>query len=261
MKIKLLAVVVLILALSACSSYEKLLKSSDNNLKYHKAFEYYEVGDYIRAGNLFDQVVTVYRGTTKSDTVCYYQAMSYYKQQDFIMAGHYFKAFYETYPYSPFAEETEYLSAYCFYEDSPKPSLDQQSSTDAIEAFGSFCTKYPNSQYTPTAKELIVELQDKLVDKSRNSAILYYNMGNYKSAIVALINSLNDFPNTKYREELMWRLLNSNFKLASNSIAIKQKERYQATLDEYYSFISEFPKSDYKKEAVKIYDIAAKKVK
>ena len=261
MKIKLLYIGILALTISACSSYEKLLKSSDNNLKYRKAFEYYDVHDYVRAATLFDQVVNVYRGTTKSDTVSYYQAMSYYKQPDYIMAGHYFKVFSETYPYSSFAEETEYLSAFCYYQDSPKPSLDQQSTVDAIEAFSSFVIKYPKSQYVAKAKELTSELQDKLVDKSRNSAILYYNMGSYKSAIVALANSLREYPNTKYREELMWRLLDANYQLAANSIPQKRKERYQSTIDEYYSFISEFPQSEYKKSAVKIYDSSVKQVK
>lgn len=261
MRIKLLYIGILALTLSACSGYQKLLKSSDNSLKYRRAFEYYAIEDYVRAGELFDQIANVYRGSTKADTVSYYQAMSYYKQKDYIMAGHYFKTFSETYPYSPFAEETEYLSAYCYYKDSPKPSLDQESTMSAIEAFNTFVNKYPDSQYTLKAKEYTVELQDKLVDKSRNTAILYYNLGNYKSAIVALTNSLQEYPNTKYREELMWRLVESNFKLADNSIPSKQKDRFQSTIDEYYSFISEYPQSEYKKDAEKIYEYSAKRIK
>ena len=68
--------------LSACSGYEKLLKSRDYKLKYEKAMEYYAEEEYVRAATLLDQVAPVYRGTMKADTVFYYQAMSYYMQRD-----------------------------------------------------------------------------------------------------------------------------------------------------------------------------------
>jgi outer membrane protein assembly factor BamD len=36
-------------------------------------------------------------------------------------------------------------------------------------------------------------------------------------------------------------------------MASKQKERYQATLDDYFSFMEEFPESKYSKDVKKIY--------
>ncbi len=258
MNIKWLFIGILATAVYSCSSYDKALKSTDNNYKYRKANQYYQEEDYVRAGNLFDQIVNVFKGTTKSDSVCWYQAQSYYKQKDYIMGGHYFKTFAQTYPYSPFAEESEYLAAYCYYLESPKPSLDQESTVMAIETFGTFVTKYPNSVHVKEAKDFTVELKEKLVEKSKNSAILYYDMGYYKASIVALNNSLVEFPDTKYREELMWRLLDSNYKLSVNSIPDKQKDRFQVTIDEYYSFISEFPHSPYKKDAEHIYEVSMK---
>lgn len=258
MKIKFFFIGILALAIYSCSSYDAVLKSTDGNLKFRKAMEYYQAEDYVRAGNLFDLIVNVFKGTTKSDTVCWYQAQSYYKQKDYILGGHYFKTFAQQFPYSPFAEESEYLAGYCYYLESPKPSLDQDNTTMAIETFGSFINKFPNSIHVSEAKSLIVELKDKLVEKSKNSAILYYDMGYYKSSIVALSGSLVEYPNTKYREELMWRLLDSNYKLAINSIPDKQKDRFQVTIDEYYSFISEFPKSQFKKDADHIYQVSVK---
>ena len=68
-------------------------------------------------------------------------------------------------------------------------------------------------------------------------------MQQYKAAIVALTNSLKEFPETSYREEMMYLKLSSLFLYAEKSVKIKQKERYQETLDDYYSFMEEFPKS------------------
>jgi len=258
MKSKYLLIGMLSFAIYSCSSYDTVLKSTDGNLKFRKALEYYQEEDYVRAGNLFDMIVNVFKGTTKSDTVSWYQAQSYYKQKDYILGGHYFKTFAEQFPYSPFAEEAEYLAGYCYFLESPKPALDQENSLMAIETFGSFVNKYPNSVHVSEAKEITVQLKDKLVEKSKNAAILYYDMGYYKASIVALANSLIEYPKTKYREELMWRLLDSNYKLAQNSVPEKQKDRFQVTIDEYYSFISEFPNSEFKKDADRIYQISVK---
>ncbi len=92
------------------------------------------------------------------------------------------------------------------------------------------------------------------------SGKLYYNLGDYKASIIALQNSLNDYPDTEHREELMFMLLKSHFLLAENSIVQKQIERYQSTVDEYYSFVGEFPESKYRREADRIYDTSLGKI-
>jgi len=254
---------ILLFILSSCSGYEKVLKSSDYNLKYKKAFEYYNKGDYTRASGVFEQIVTVFRGSSKSDSVSFFQAMSAYKQKDYVTAQYYFNTFAQTYSYSQFTEEAEYLSAYCLYLDSPNPSLDQENTIRGIETLQTFMRKYPTSKYYDKSKQYMIELQDKLVEKSYLSAKLYYNMGGVtlKSAIVALKSSLEDYPNTKFREEIMWLILDSNFKIAENSVESKKKDRYQTTVDEYYSFISEFPQSKWKVDAQKIYEKADKMTK
>lgn len=253
----------LLFILSSCSGYEKILKSSDYNLKYRKAFEYYDKGDYTRASGLFEQIVTVFRGSAKADSVSFFQGMAAYKMEDYVTAEYYFSNFVQTYTYSPFAEEAEYLAAYCLYLDSPRASLDQESTMKGIEAFQTFMRKYPSSKYFDKCKEYTTELQEKLVEKSYLSAKLYYNMGGFmlKSAIVALKSSLEDYPNSKYREEMMWLILDANYKIAENSIEAKKKERYQTTVDEYYSFISEFPQSKWKDEAEKIFAKSEKMIK
>ena len=239
-----------------CGGYEKLLKSSDYKLKLEKAMEYYNEEEYVRASTLFDQIAPVYRGTIKADTVFYYQAMSYYMQRDYILSGHHFNQLATNYPNSVYAEESDYMSAYCYYKTSPKPSLDQGNTIKSVNAFTLFMIKYPNSPRVEEARILIEEMRNKMVEKSYNSAKLYYDLGDYKASIIALKNSLSAYPDTKHREELLFLILKSSFLLAENSITSKQKERYQDTMDEYYTFIGEFPESRYKKEAERIYNEA-----
>lgn len=241
---------------ASCSQYEKLRKSTDYPLKYRKAFEYYHKGDYVKAGQLFDELVSMYLSTNKSDTVAYYQAMSYFKQKDYMMASHYFSKHYKEQRQSPFAEECEFLTGYCYYMQSPRPELDQTNTFMAIETFQMFLTRHPDSNRAGESEQYMGEMKDKLVDKSYLTAKLYSNLNQYKASIIALNNSLGDYPETKHREELMYLLLKSNYLLAENSVPAKKRERFQSTVDEYYSFVGEFPKSSYAKDAQQMYDRA-----
>lgn len=247
------AILLLGALISGCGEYEKILKSRDFPLKYDKALAYYEEDEFVKAGSLFDQISNIYRGTTKADTVKYYQAKSYYGQTDYVMAGHYFSELATTYPNSVFLEESEFMTAYCYYKQSPRPELDQDNTFRAIQSLRMYMVRYPNTERMQECKDLIAEMSDKLVEKSYISAKLYYDLGYFKSAIIALRNSLADYPDTKYREDVLFLILKSSFLLADNSVYSKQMERYQATVDEYYSFVGEFPESQYVKEAERIY--------
>ena len=251
---------ILIFLITASCSYEKVLKSTDYQMKYNKAYDYYINGDYVKAATVYEQVSAIYRGTKKADTIEYYKAKCYYNTKDYTMAGHYFKELWQTYPNGPFSEDAYFMGAYCLYKLSPRPSLDQANTYAAIDGLTLFAIQYPLSPKIEESKKLILELTEKLVEKSYISAKLYYNLSNYKAAIIALRNSLNDYPNTKYREELMFLLLRSSYLLAVNSIPDKQKDRYQAAVDEYYSFITEFPQGKHTAEAKDIYTESTKRL-
>jgi outer membrane protein assembly factor BamD len=241
------------LLLVGCGEYEQILKSRDYPVKYEKAIEYYNAEEFVKSATLLDQVANIYRGTTKADTVKYYQAMSYYGQRDYILAGHYFNELAMTYTGSAFVEEAEYMTAFCYYQMSPRSSLDQEATFKSINALRMYIAKYPASDKVPDAQALIAELSDKLVEKSYNSAKLYYDLGYYKSAIIALRNSLEQYPETQYREELLYLILRSSYLLADNCIESQKTERLQSTVDEYLSFKSEFPDSKYDKEAERMF--------
>ena len=247
---------VIVIGVASCSQFERLRRSSDFNLKYRKAFEYYDAGDFVRAGVLFDDIAHVFRGTIWADTVAFYQAMSHFRQKNYDLAALYFGRLFRENRHSPFAEESEFLVGYCYYMQSPRPQLDQGFTFSAIESFQMFLLRNPGSDFTEDVEVYLSEMRDKLVDKSYLTARLYYDLGQFRASIIALNNSLEDYPETKYREELMYLLLRSSFLLAENSIPARRLERFQATVDEYYSFIGEFPTSQYARDAQRMYERA-----
>ena len=147
-------------------------------------------------------------------------------QKDYLMASHYFKSLVKEFPTSEYIEEAQFMIGYCSYLLSPKPRLDQQVTQQAIDALQLYINLYPYSDRVEEANRLISELEDKLVYKSYLSAKLYYDFEQYKAAVIALGNSLEAYPDSRYREELKYMLLKSKYLLASNSIIDKQDERY-----------------------------------
>ena len=254
-------VFLIVLVTFSCSQYEKIMKSDDVNLKYSSAFTYYNKGEYTKAGALFDQMAPIIRGTRRADSVFFFQAMTQFKLNDYIIAGHYFNSFNSMYENSRFFEEATYMEAYCYYLQSPRPELDQTSTEQALDAFRLFMIRFPRSPKITECQRYILELNEKLMEKAFISAELYYNLDNYKASIVALNDCLISFPESKYREEIMFMLLKSKYLLAQKSIQARQTERYQDTVDEYYSFIAEFPGSKNKKDADEIYDESSKHIK
>ncbi len=254
MRFRLYIVLVVLIVVSSCGGYEKILKSTDFDLKKAKAKEYYDAGQYVKATELLSQVIPRFRATDEAEELNWMNAQSFYGMKDYVMAGSYYKSFIEQFPFGVHAEEANYLAPMCDYKVAPRPGLDQENTKNAIEGFKIFVTRFPGSINVEEAKKLITELEEKLVEKSYLSAKLYYDMGQYKAAVIALNNSLKEYTDTKYREEMMFLKLNSLFLYAEKSLAIKQKERYQATLDDYYSFMEEFPSSQYAKDVNSVFE-------
>jgi len=237
----------------SCSKYNKILKSQDVDLKYTKAVEYYEKKDYQRALPLFEELIAVNRGTSRSEKTYYYYAYCHYGLRDYYLASFYFQTFTKTFPNSQFAEECAYMSAYCHYNNSPIYSLDQTDTKKAIDQFQLFLERYPTTTRKDTCNALVEKLLLKLEEKAFESAAQYYDIHQYKAAVVALNNVLKDYPNTKYKEDILFLILESNYLLAIQSVEAKKEERLRNTIKSYHNFVDSFSKSKKIKQAESIY--------
>jgi outer membrane protein assembly factor BamD len=137
------------------------------------------------------------------------------------------------------------MSAYCTYLDSPKFSLDQTNTYEAIDAFQLFINRYPRGDRAQQATEYIDELRQKLLDKAYNIGNLYYKMEDYRAAIVSYESLLKDYPDTEYKEEILYKIIKAYYEYAMKSIEVKKKERYESAVKAYLDFISLYPESEY----------------
>jgi outer membrane protein assembly factor BamD len=242
----------IVLTLVSCK-YQKILKNPDPKARYKAALEYYEKQDYTRAITLFEGLLPLFKGTDKEEDVNFYNAQSYYKSGDYLNAGYYFKNFAKTYVNSKHVEEVEYLAAYCYYLDSPRYTLDQGTTQTAISELLLFINKYPNSAKVGQCTALLEALRRKLEKKAYYGAKMYYDIGDYRAASISLKNALKDYPDSQYREELLYLVIRSSYLFAKNSVPEKQVERYKEAIKVYLPFKEEFPTSKYLKETDKIY--------
>ena len=259
-------IIISLLLLTSCGEYNKVLKSTDANVKFEYAKKAFEKGKYGQACTLLSEIVTVMKGTEHAEEALYLLGLSHFENKDYISSGAYFKTYYTHYPKGKYAELARFYSGYGYYLDSPEPQLDQTTTHKAIEELQNFLDYFPKSDKVSIAQNAIFELQDKLVLKELQNAVLYYNLGtylgnNYESAVITAQNAIKEYPYSKYKEQLQMLILKSRYQEAILSVDEKKEDRFRVVIDEYYSFINDFPESDNRNEADNIFKIASKHVK
>ena len=229
-------------------SIHRIIKSADPELIYSEGIKYYELQKWKKASDLFDACQAYYVGEMREDSIAFFSARSKFKNRDYMTATVQLEEFRRKFGRSVFIESAEAMLAMCNYYLAPGPTRDQTITSQAIISFSEFIERYPNSERNEAFQNLIEELTNRLKEKAYINAYTYFKIQRYKSAIVALRNALKQFPDTPHREDILYHIAVSCYRLAHNSVADKQAERYLDTIDAYYSFIDEFPKSKRRKE-------------
>src|SRR5258708_7103765 len=236
----------LILVAGSCKSkFEKLKASNDNAKKYQAALALYNKKQYSKALELFETLVQRYRGQAQAEDLYYYYAYANYNLKDYTSARYHFKTFADTYPASLRAEECRFMAAYCYYLDSPIFSLDQENTTKAIETFQLFINLYPKSERVAEAGKLIQNLRDKLEKKSYENSKLYLTIGDYNAAVMAFGNTLRDYPDTKYAEEIDFLTIKAQYLYADHSRPYTQVDRFNQVISYEQQFAEKYPTSKY----------------
>ncbi|MCB0698648.1 MAG: outer membrane protein assembly factor BamD [Chitinophagales bacterium] len=247
--------------LTACSNYERVLKSNDVNYKLTKANQYYEQKRYQQANAVYESLLLVMKNTKNYEPLYYRYAYSYYHLDDFLSASYHFKNFVDFFPNSKDAEECEYMHAYCLFKESPKPSLDQNYTRKALGAMQTYINAYPNSKRIKEANQIVQESHAKLQKKAADAAKLYYNIGQYKAASVAYRYVLTEYPESSRADEYKYMIMKSWYEYAKQSIRSKQEERYANVLSSYKELQQEFPNSKYLSDAKKYFSLADDNIK
>ncbi|GGF00632.1 Beta-barrel assembly machine subunit BamD [Chishuiella changwenlii] len=252
---KKLSLIVLIGAsvMSCNKTYNKAMKSTDKDEIFTLATQLYESGKYDLANELYEKISTSFVGTEKAADIAHNMAQANFNEKNFRLAGHQFKSFAGAYPMDSRAEESLFKSAFSYYKDSPKYDLDQTSTYTAIDELQSFINTYPESAHVNDANNYITELRQKLELKAFEISKVYYRTMKYKAAGVAFDNMIDEYPDSKFREEAMMYSLRSKAELSLNFSRLENKElRLQDAKTQYLLLTRYYPETKFKDEAGKL---------
>mgnify|MGYP001591786461 CR=1 FL=1 len=224
---------ILAIALSAfgCSNYGKLLKSTDYQLKYTKANEFYENGKYGKSIGLLDQLREQYR---YKDTIAYLLQLSgkcYFEESEYDYATLFFDDYVENFPNGYYAEECAFKSLECKYRLRNSFELDQQETYTTIDKIKIFTNNNPNSAYLAQCNDMLDALRDNLKSKEVGRTFQYFNIGDYRAAVVSAQNTLQAYPDIEKVEEMEFMMVKAQYNYAINSIDTKKEERLKTMLD------------------------------
>lgn len=255
--------ITLSLLFGACSNkYQKTLKSTDNRAKLEMADYYFKKKDFIRAISLYEQIEDAFYGTPTAEHILFNSAACSFGLKQYAVAGFQYKTYFENNATNEKAEEALYMNAYCAFLESQEPELDQTDTYKAIETFKIFINIFPESKYVPECNTFLDQLRSKLSYKAYRNAKLYFDMGEYKSSIVALENLVKEFPEIPQKEEVDYLIIKSHYLLAVNSIPEKQKERFENTMKAFENFREQYTEGNkYMADAVELNEKAMSALK
>lgn len=244
-----------LLVFTSCGDYSKLLKKGSLEEKLKAADRYYVKEDYAHALGLYENLLGYYNGQPEQEEISFRLAQCHYYQGSLDLASYLFRTFHETYPNSKHAEEAFFLVAYSHYQGALGPELDQTNTYRSLDELQLFINFYPESKRVGQANQAMDKLREVLTEKAYLSAKLFYEIEDYKAAIVALKNVLKDFPDIPQKEEIDWMIVHSHYLLAKNSAEFVyrdgilepiRKNRFEQTIENALLFMESYPLSRYR---------------
>jgi outer membrane protein assembly factor BamD len=240
--------------LYSCGEYQKVLNKGTSEEQYKMAVKMYETQKYSKAIRLFEKITPLYRGKPQMERIEFMVAQSNFNEKNYSIAGLYFNRFTNNYTKSSKKEEAAFLAAYSYKLASPRFSVDPTETRKALSAFQGFINTYPDSDKIVEANKHYSEIREKLEKKYFEIAKTYYNtagydLRNYKAAIQAFDNLLEDFLGTKFKEEALYFRLKSGHDFVLKSTDRRKSERIESAIGAHKKLEKSFPESAFMEKA------------
>jgi len=232
--------IILSVFIYSCSSSEGSdIKTDDPEQAFRIAKRKFDNKDYLEAIDDFSFIKIKFPGTSVSDKAQFYLADSYYHREEYILAAYEYESMLKNYPLSRLLPETRYKLGLCYYNLSPKYSLDQEFTRYAIEELELYIELYPEDKHVRDAEKKLNELKDKLAYKNYRTGILYMKMDDYKAAALYFKSVYEEYVDSDWADDAM-------IGEADALINAKKNDEAKKVLDRFYKL---FPKSTLKSKA------------
>ncbi len=206
--------------LSACATVEadKTIGWSPNKI-YSEAKDEMNSGAYDKAVSLFEKLEGRAAGTPLAQQAQLEKAYAYYKTGDKAQALATLDRFIKLHPASSALDYALYLKGtinfnedlglFSFLSRQDLSERDQKAAKESFESFKELSTRFPDSRYTPDARQRMVYIVNSLGQYEVHVARYYYSRGAYVAAINRSQSALADYSNVPALEEALYIMLKS----------------------------------------------------
>jgi outer membrane protein assembly factor BamD len=215
-----LTVLAVALVVGACSSTpeDKTATWSPNKI-YSEAKSELDAGGYDKAVLLFEKLEGRAAGTPLAQQAQLEKAYAHFKASEQAQAVSTIERFMKLHPASPALDYAMYLKGVVNFNDNlglfsfvTKQDLserDQKAAKESFESFKELATRFPDSRYTPDARQRMTYIVNSLAQYEVHVARYYFARGAYVAAINRAQLALNDYQDVPALEEALYILVRS----------------------------------------------------
>jgi len=232
--------------ITGCSTdkVDKTANWSPNKI-YSEAKDEFDSGAYDKAVPLYEKLEGRAAGTPLAQQAQLEKAYAQYKGGDKNAAIATLDRFTKLHPASPAMDYALYmkgvvnfnddLGMFAFMTRQDLSERDQKAAKESFESFKELVTRFPDSRYTPDARQRMNYIVNSLAQYEVHVARYYYNRGAYLAAINRAQLALADYREVPALEEALYIMYMSYDKLGMNDL----RDDTQRVLTTNY------PKSEY----------------
>lgn len=182
-------------------------------------------GDWSAAVEALEYFVFQFPTHARQPEARYRLGEAHFGDEDFILAANEFSRLADDYPAGPWADDARFMVCRSYRELSPRPQLDQEYTTGAIDHCNSLIAYYPDSEYVPQAREIVQEMTDKLALKGYREGEFYFSRRAYDPAVQVLEMVLERYPASTHTPGVLLKLYEAYSKLGYDAEATATRER------------------------------------
>ncbi len=158
-----------------------------------------------------------------------------------ILASSEYREFIRLFPFSPSAPHAQNQIALTYYKKVLRPGRDQTKTELALKEFKTVIIKYPTSEIAKSAREKILDCEERLAEHNLHIGKYYYKVKVIGAAVKRLKEIMTDFPNFSKMDRVYFYLGDSYYK----------GKNFQESIPYFTKLISDFPQSKFAKKAQK----------
>jgi outer membrane protein assembly factor BamD len=168
----------------------------------------YKAGHYEDAAKAFEKLtLDLPARDPRAPLAFYYLAQSQAKQDQNLLAATTYNRLIDAFPQDTLVDDALYLSGRAYQREWRHPELDATYGNDAITAYQSLLTSYPDSPFAEPAKKELAKLDEWLAEKDYTTGYLYLKRKAFDSSILYFKDVIRLHPNAPKTKDAYLRLL------------------------------------------------------